>query len=294
MARILAAGTRRCHALDAASPDAACVVARAASSPPRLRPIGSALGVRMGLPLDLFVLLATLVYVAVGLAVGIRLLRLARRTRAFPELALGLGECLLAGAVPPLFIVAQAVAEPEALVRAAAFAGHLAYTVGCAVMIAFTWRVFRPGSGWALVLVYGAVGVLGGGGLVGMARVLLVPDVTGLRDPQTTAFLVMEWVSFVGFLWTAGEAFHLHGRLRKQRALGLSDPVVVNRVLLWGVVGLGGVAAAGAPILASLLGQNVSTHVPTRLVCALATAVSSGAAQLAFLPPASYLRWLRA
>jgi hypothetical protein len=70
--------------------------------------------------------------------------------------------------------------------------------------------------------------------------------------------------------------------------------VVVNRVLLWGVVGIGGVAAAGAPVLASLLGLSVATHVPTRLACALATVVSSVAIQLAFLPPASYLRWVRA
>lgn len=247
----------------------------------------------MGLPLDVFVLVATLAYVAVGLAVGVRLLRLWLRTRAFPELALGLAECLLAGAVPPLFIVAQVAPGPDALVRAAAFAGHVAYTAGCAVMIVFTWRVFRPGSAWALAGVYAAVAVLGAGGLFGMARTLLV-DVSALRDPQTAAFLVMEWVSLVGFLWTAAEAFSLHGRLRKQLALGLSDPVVVNRVLLWGVVGLGGVAAAGAPVVASLLGASVSTHVPTRLVCALATVVSSVAAQLAFLPPAAYLRWVRA
>ena len=247
----------------------------------------------MGLPLDLFVLIATAAYVVVGLAVGIRLLRLARRTGAFPELALGLAECLLAGAVPPLFIVAQVVSEPEALVRGAAFAGHLAYTVGCAVMILFTWRVFRPGAGWARALTFAAIGVLGAGGVLGMVRTLVAPDLAALRDPQTTAFLIMEWVSLVGFFWTAGEAFQLHGRLRKQRALGLVDPVVVNRVLLWGVVGIGGVAAAGAPVVASLLGASVSTHVPTRLVCALATVVSSVAIQLAFLPPASYLRWVQ-
>jgi len=248
----------------------------------------------MSLPLDLFVLAATSVYVVVGLVVGVRLLLLARRTRGFPELALGLGECLLAGLVPPLFIVAQVVSEPAALVRAAAFGGHLAYTAGCAVMILFTWRVFRPEAGWARALVYGALAVLATGGALQMAHAFLAPGLAELRDPQTTSFLVMEWVSLVGFFWTAGEAFHHHARLRKQQALGLVDAVVVNRVLLWAVVGVGGVIAAGAPVLASLLGSNVNTHVPTRILCALATLVSSLAIQFAFVPPAAYLRWVRA
>lgn len=244
-------------------------------------------------PLDLFVLVATFVYVAVGWVVGVRLLRLARRTRGLPELSLGLGECLLAGAVPPLFVMPQVLSEPEALVRAASLLGHLAYTVGCAVMVLFTWRVFRPDEGWARALVLGAVGVLGAAGALGMARAFLAPSAAELRDPQTAAFLLMEWVSVVGFVWTAVEAFRHHGRLRRQRALGLADPLVVNRVLLWGLVGLGGVAAAGAPVLAGLLGVNVATHAPTRLVCALGTLASSAFVQLAFLPPAGYLRWVR-
>ena len=247
----------------------------------------------MSLPLDLFVLITTFAYVVVGLVIGVRLLRLARRTRGFPELVLGLAECLLAGVVPPMFILTQVVSEPEFVVRASAFLGHLAYTVGCAVMIVFTWRVFRPGEAWARALLYGALGVLGTGGVFQMARAFIAPGVAELRDPQTTPFLVMEWVSLAGFVWTAVEAFAYHAQLRKRRALGLVDPVVTNRVLLWGVVGLGGVVAAGAPVTASLLGMSVSTDLSTRLVCALATVVSSVAIQLAFLPPAFYLRWVR-
>ena len=246
----------------------------------------------MGLPLDLFVLIATAVYVVVGWLVGVRMLRLARRTRGFPETALGVAECLLAGVVPPLFIVVQVVSAP-AVMRIADFFGQLAYTVGCAVMILFTWRVFRPGERWARALVYGSLLGVGVGGGIGMSRAFLASDPLELRDVQTAAFLMTEWISLVGFFWTAAEAFLHLGRLRKQAALGLTDPVVVNRMGLWGAVGVGGVVAAGAPVLASVLGLDVATHVPTRLVCALATVASSAAIQLAFLPPAAYLRWVR-
>jgi len=246
----------------------------------------------MGLPVDLIVLVTTAAYVVVGLVVGVRLLRLARRTRGFPELVLGLAETLLAGVVPPMFIVTQAVSVPG-VVRASAFLGHLAYTAGCAVMILFTWRVFRPSEGWARVLVHLSLAVLCLGGLLQMAHAFLAPGITELRDPQTTGFLVMEWVSLAGFVWTALEAFAYHAQMRKRRALGLVDPVVANRILLWAVVGLGGIVAAGAPVTASLFGLSVATNVPSRLVCAFATVVSSVAIQLAFLPPAFYLRWLR-
>jgi hypothetical protein len=247
----------------------------------------------MGLPLDLFALAAISVYTVIGWVIGIRLLRLARRTRGFPETALGTGECLLAGLVPPLFILAQAASEP-AVIRTAHFLGQVAYTVGSGIMILFTWRVFRPGDAWARVLVYGALLVLGIGGGLNLSRAVMVEDATELRAIQTLAFLVMEWISLVGFFWTTGEALHHHRRLRKQAALGLTDPVVANRMLLWAVVGFGGIAAAGAPVLAGFSGVDPSTHVPTRLVSAFSALVSSAAIQLAFLPPAAYLRWVRA
>jgi hypothetical protein len=245
------------------------------------------------LPVDLFVLAATLVYVVVGWIIGVRLLRLARRTRGLPELTLGLGECLLAGAVPPFFVIVQVATQAETLSRAASFAGHLAYTLGCAVMIVFTWRVFRPDVGWARALGLAMIAALGLGGALGMARAFLAPDMAALREPQTGAFLLMEWVSVAGFLWTAAEAFHHHGRLRRQAALGLADPVVVNRMLLWGLVGAGGVVAAGSPVLATLAGISAMEHPPTRLVCALGTLASSVCIQLAFQPTQAYLRWVR-
>jgi hypothetical protein len=244
------------------------------------------------LPVDLFVLAATLVYTVVGWIIGVRLLRLARRTRGVPELTLGLGECLLAGAVPPFFVMVQVLPEPVWLVRAAAFAGHLSYTLGCAVMILFTWRVFRPQEEWARVVGSAMVGVLALGGALGLWRALTA-DAASLREPQTVSFLLMEWVSVLGFFWTAAEAFHHLARLRKQAALGLADPVVVNRMLLWALVGVGGVTAAGGPVIVALFGLSAAEHVPTRLLCAAATLWSSVCIQLAFQPPQRYLRWVR-
>jgi hypothetical protein len=242
--------------------------------------------------LDIWVVITTLIYVAVGVVVGIRLLLLARRTRGLPELLLGLGELLLSGLVPPFFAVVQA-AQDETWVRAGVFLGHLTYTVGCNVMIAFTWQVFRPGVAWARVLTLGSIAVMTVAGCFGMARGFLPSDLASLRVPATTAFVLMEWISVVGFVWTAVEAFRMHGLMKKQAALGLADPVVVNRLLLWGCVGVAGVLAAGAPAVAAGFGVSTMTHAPTRLLCAAGTLFSSVCIQLAFLPPQGYLRWVR-
>jgi hypothetical protein len=247
----------------------------------------------MGGSLDLFVGLATAVYVVVGTAIGIRLLLLAHRTRGFPEMALGLGEVLLAGFVPPCFAIIQ-LAENDALIRAASFAGHFCYTLGSAVMILFTWRVFREHEVWARVLALGMVGGLVFAGATAMSRAFLVPEIAALREPQTAGFVLMEWISVAGFGWTALEAFRLWARLRKQAALDLADPVVVNRILLWGCVGLAGLLAAGAPLWAVANGHQTMVHAPTRLLCAVGTLISSVFIQLAFLPPQRYLRWVRA
>jgi hypothetical protein len=247
----------------------------------------------MGGSLDLFVGIATAIYVVVGTVIGARLLLLARRTRGFPELALGCGEILLAGFVPPLFVIVQ-LAQDDAWVRAASFAGHLCYTIGSAVMILFTWRVFRERELWARVLTFAMVAGLVAAGSLAMSRAFVVPEIAALREPQTAGFVLMEWISVAGFGWTAVEAFRLWTRLRKQAALGLADPVVVNRILLWGCVGLAGLLAAGAPLWAVHTGHHTMVHGPTRLLCAFGTLVSSVFIQLAFLPPQRYVRWVRA
>jgi hypothetical protein len=68
---------------------------------------------------------------------------------------------------------------------------------------------------------------------------------------------------------------------------------VVNRVWLYGLIAVGGVVAAGVPVAVASMGIPAAEHVPTRIVCAVATLTSSVSAQLAFLPPPAYRRWLR-
>lgn len=244
--------------------------------------------------LDGFVLLSTIAYILVGLVVGVRLLRLSRRTGGFPELALGLAECTLCGAVPPLFLLAQLLPGPDLLVRAASLGGNLAIAIGYSVMILFTWRVFRAREAWARWLAIGAIAAVAVCGVAGMGRAFAAEGIEELRSLDSTAFRLMSMISVASYVWGAAEAFAYHRQLTKRLALGLSDPVVVNRVLLWALVAVGAFIAAGVPLTVSLLGGNSMESVPSRLTCGVAVTACSILLQLAFLPPESYTRWIYA
>ena len=47
------------------------------------------------------------------------------------------------------------------------------------------------------------------------------------------------------FAWSAGESFALYGQLQRRARIGLVEPAVVNRVLLWGIGSLAAFAMSG-------------------------------------------------
>jgi hypothetical protein len=246
----------------------------------------------MNLPMSLLLLLATLAYVGVGIAVGIRLVRLARRSGGFPERMLG-AACLAGpGLVAPCLLVVHAVSEPTLVVRAAAFLGQIGYALFCSVMVRFTWRCFRPDEAWARTLARGSTVVVLFAATAGMARAAGLAPVLELRDMDHWTFRTIGFASLVGHVWTGLESFSYYSRMRRRAAIGLADPVVTNRFLLWGLVAAGAIVASGLPLAVGLLGGDSFNDVPTRVVGAAATIFGSVCLQLAFLPPKSYVRWL--
>jgi len=248
----------------------------------------------MGLQMNLLLLISTVAYVGVGLAVGIRLVRLARRTGGFAERMLGTACLAGPGILAPCFVVVNALPEPEWAVRGASFGAQLAYAVFCTVMLLFTWQCFRKEAAWARWLTGGATALVLAGAAIGIVRAFGVEDAAALRDMNHLGYRLLAFASLVGHAWTALESLLYYGRMRKRARLGLADPVVTNRFLLWGLVGAGALVASGVPFAVGLLGGDSFNDVPTRLVGAAAIIASSVCLQLAFLPPASYVAWLTA
>jgi hypothetical protein len=231
--------------------------------------------------------LGVIVFALASTVVGGRLLWVARRTREAPELAMGLA-FVVSGAIGfPLLIAGQAALQASgpnatthllmALGAGFTFSGYVGLGVGC-------WRIFRPAARWPLVPI--ALGTL----VLLAVCTLVATSSTPAEAPRRE--LVTWGGVFVGaltFAWNAAESLLLHAQLRRRRALGLADPAVVNRVLMWSV---GTLAALGMTLhgllLRVLLGPVVADG--HRLVSSLFGLVAAVAIWLAFFPPAAYRR----
>ncbi len=241
----------------------------------------------------------TLGFIAVALvalvstAVGVRLLLMSRRTREFPEFALGLSLAGITGIGFPIVLLTELRQTIGPLLTFAAdFIGSFAVALGFAGFYVFTWRVFRPGSRWA-----GALTLLGSGAAL-LATAMTVWLAVGVESNEEKFQLVYHWEillftsAVVGFLWSAIEAFHYHAMLRRRLALGLADAIVTNRVFIWGLMG----SSAGAALLIMtalrLLDVNYMSAPVALFTAAGCGLAASGFLYLAFMPPAAYLRWL--
>jgi hypothetical protein len=161
-----------------------------------------------------------------------------------------------------------------------------------ALLYAFTARVFRDEERWAWAA-------------VGAASALLVVQAAGnlagqmAPDPAVRARAILVWgagslaLSGLAWGWTAWESLRFYTLLRRRVALGLADPVVANRMLLWG--SMGAIALSCVVIDAVLLytAGEVGRTVLIPLVTAIAGLLVSVCMILAFWPPAAYLARLR-
>ena len=229
----------------------------------------------------------------VSTATGLRVLLLARRTRGRPELLMGAGMVLIAGVGYPATLAAGfggPVGEMSVPVYAA---GSFLTQLGIALIYAFTQQVFRAGVGWAR-------GVVAAGCVVMLLSLAGTSQSLAAADPAEITYVVAQkWlgIGMVGysacFLWTAIEGI-LHYRMARRRlALGLADPVVTNRFLLWGLFGLMAtginVASAAGNALAIDPSRSPIVLVPMGFFGGIASVLMT----LAFFPPERYLARLR-
>jgi hypothetical protein len=153
--------------------------------------------------------------------------------------------------------------------------------------------VFRRGATWAYVLAGGGAVLLWGGCLVGIAQGGLRTG--GVGSPAWFCEYVVIWTYPV---WNAIESFRYYGLMRRRTSLGLADPIVTNRFLLWGT---GSVFAALAVWTASIPFAFMSDAprllaiLPTiQTVTAILGVISVSCSLLAFLPPTWYRRRIMA
>jgi len=228
--------------------------------------------------------------VLISLAVGLRLIALRIRGGGSPELLLGLMLLLTVGiGYPGLIAVERASSD---WVRPLYVVANLCVNVGFAMLFVFTWQVFRPGSGWARS--FAVLGVLA---LLANLAVRIVDAITRpeLRAPSEmiAQSLTQTALVVVPYVWTAWESIRYYDRMRRRVRLDLADPVVCNRFLLWGLTCLFVIAGVALNSAALALRINIFES-PSILFASSATGLAQAVLLLlAFLPPRSYLEWLR-
>ena len=176
----------------------------------------------------------------------------------------------------------------EDLVSAAALGVHLCRAVSTGAIVVMVWRVFAPGRVWSSTL----SGIL----LLGFALVV-VGEVREMRPPATTNHpLYWLWTGLmaVSYCWTSWESLRYHAMLKRRMRLGLADPVVANRMLLWGVAS--GCIAIQTPVILASIVLGGEDHIASwaLVVVSVFSCLAAATVWLAFFPPASYLKRIAA
>lgn len=230
-----------------------------------------------------WVLVGPSVFVASSAIVGVRLLRLARRTHGTPDRAAGVA-LISAGAVGytliggvPLF---PGISVTD--MHLAVALGDLAVNVACVALCLSSWRVSRPDRIWAAALFAAVVAILGGTSVASLWTASF-----------TLAYHERPWWHALGlgcqcfaFAWSSVEALLFHARLRRQaRAAGTPTPAVARRSLMWGVAT--GSAAALIALYAIAWRRQGSLVPSPRTIAALSVPgmVAAVSVWLAFFPP---------
>ena len=231
-------------------------------------------------------------YTLMSLFVGGRLILRGLPTRATPELLMGVAYFAAPGLGYPMSVASNAIADR--LWSTLVFGlGHALIALGVSVFFFFNSRVFRAASPFAqgfaaacaILFSLSSLEIVRGHNAVG-SDFLSLASVRG-------ALVILLFVLGLAYGWTAYEGFRHNGLMRKRARVGLGDPVVANRFLLWGFAGSMQVFADLVSAHALWVGDDMVTNLPSMLATAGVGVVNSVLLVLIFLPPARYVRWLQ-
>ena len=253
--------------------------------------------------------LITLLNLILCLVIGIRLLRTGLRPDRRPELALAiyfLASAFLSTVCQGLVyggLIDPRLALPPRVSPLVLGLGIFGMSLGGAAICVFTWLSFRREARWARwAAAVGSLLALGGFAFEALNEGFAVTLAPGPG----------HWVAWLGrtapVVWVTAESFRYRARLQRRLRLGLANPVVVNRFLLWGIWSAATFVNLAADLIARVLyaafADTTSTEltmevlvpvvVGTMSVTMVLGAVSATTLFLTFFPTARYRRWVEA
>jgi hypothetical protein len=243
---------------------------------------------------ELLVVGSVVLCALVGTLVGLKLLSIAAGSGKFPEFAIGVGLFVYAAVSQTSLLVTQALGEEASLALRMGLTvlRIVAFFVTLLALSLFTWKVFGAESRWRQALTAGiAVSALISAGLsIWTSWLQLTADV----PLPLVGKLGLTPLYVLTFGWMSLESLRYYALMRKRQALGLADPVVTNRFLVWGAgEGIASLVVLVLFVVVLARGQ-MSVDDPVVSGCVtLAGLVNALVWWLTFAPPAAYLRWVQ-
>jgi hypothetical protein len=240
--------------------------------------------------------LAQVVSIFSAFWLGGGLVRRAVRGRGKPELLLGIHLVLTMGLGSLLLTAVSLAAYQDIGIHGTALAGlagagNVVVVIGLMSALWFNYDVFHAGQPLGRVLAWGCSTLM----WAGFAYLVWAG---GLGDPNGygPTYWPFGLAMVLADLWVAADALRFRAQLAKRLALGLAEPIVVERLALWGY---GAVARIGLVAMAPIV--NVLGITPEqRLAAAPALYILSGflilttcvAYWLMLAPTEGYRRWV--
>lgn len=229
-------------------------------------------------------------YLLIILIVGSRLVLLARRTRQLPELLLG-GALLLGGVLGgPLEAAAGPVQrEAGAIGGKLLLLGKIAGLGALICHATFIRRVFRPHERWPWLIV---------GIMVGFPSAAIIGY--GSHGAFATSVIPMNWfwlefaARITGAIWLTVEGAIYYGMMKRRLRLGLAEPLITNRFLLWTMAGVFSALVLFTAVPPMLLDPLTDANLLALdvFVFSFAGIGVSVLYFLTFLPPQGFRRWV--
>ena len=223
-----------------------------------------------------------------SLAIGVRLVWLAHRNRGVPELLIGLSILGIGPAGFALMVAAMGFQDRPGVAFVCLAAAQLAIAIGAMSAYVFNWTVFRRDAAWARAVIW-------------VAAVLFAASFLGRFAAGSYSLpLRLDFWTQVGsfnmiacLLWGSLESLRYYGIMRRRARLGLADPLLTNRFLLWGLgIGSAGVGSLIANIVMIARGTAMQELDGLTLSNSLFGLASAVLMWIAFLPPVAYRRWI--
>ena len=235
--------------------------------------------------MKLVMMLAFLVSLTGTLVLGGRLVAAGLRHRTTPELTYGVALCF-SGVGSIVRVVVYGIVGASEETRGAVIFASIFSVVTLAVMTTGIRLIYHPTSRWPWALQALLVAV----SLTGTWHLATSPVAEGLRP---FVQMLNDLASTGMMVWGATEGFGYWSRLRRRLALGLVEPLVVERFRIWGMgFAVGACASSSLWLTPLLLGQRIIDVVWISVAANLLIVAMTALTWVAFYPPRRLRRWV--